>query len=92
VPPDEAQGEFIGLARLSAAGAARFVARYHQRRQALAGRPYGTAPRFEVSYVTDLFNDLIDGGEALSAAYIDGQWREIDTVEDLARAKEVVTW
>jgi NDP-sugar pyrophosphorylase family protein len=45
-----------------------------------------------VAYLTDLLNDLIDAGEVMRPAFIDGGWREIDTVEDLERAKAVVSW
>lgn len=92
VPPHEAAGEFIGLGRVSAEGAERMRARFHERRRALSGQPYGRAPRFEQAYLTDLFNDLIDDGELMRPAFIDGGWREIDTVEDLERARAVVDW
>ncbi len=92
VPPAQATGEFIGLAHFSARAVEQMRARYHERRRALAGKPYGTAKTFEVAYVTDLLNDLIDGGEVMRPAFIDGGWREIDTVEDLERAKAVVSW
>jgi choline kinase len=90
MPPAEATGEFIGLARFSAAAAERMRAQYHKRRG--EGGPYGRAPRFAVSYLTDLLNDLIDGGETMRPAFIDGGWREIDTVEDLERARQIVDW
>jgi choline kinase len=92
MPPEQATGEFIGLARFSARAAAKFRERYHERRRELAGKPYGRAPRFEVSYVTDLLNDLIATGEVMRPAFIDGGWREIDTVEDLARARKIIDW
>jgi choline kinase len=92
VPPEQATGEFIGLARFSAAAVERMRARYHQRRQALWGQPYGRAPLFQKAYLTDLLNDLIATGEVMRPAFIDGGWREIDTVEDLERAKPVVSW
>jgi hypothetical protein len=40
--------------------------------------------------LTDLLNDLIATGELMRPAFIDGGWREIDTVEDLERAARVV--
>ncbi len=92
MPPEEASGEFIGLARFSARGADELRARFRQRRAELAGKPYGRAPRFEVAYLTDLLNDLIATGALMRPAFIDGGWREIDTVEDLERAKSVVSW
>ena len=92
VPPAEASGEFIGLARFSERAAEQMRARYHMRKNSLSGKPYGRAPRFEVAYLTDLLNDLIESGEIMRPAFIDGGWREIDTVEDLERAKSVVSW
>jgi choline kinase len=92
VPADEATGEFIGLARFSARAAVQMRERYHSRKRTLGDQPYGTAKRFQVAYVTDLLNDLIDDGVAMYPAFIDGGWREIDTVEDLERAKSVVDW
>ena len=92
VPADEASGEFIGLARFSARAVEVMRARFHERKKALWGQPYGRAPRFEVAYLTDLLNDLIASGEIMRPAFIDGGWREIDTVEDLERAKSVVSW
>jgi choline kinase len=92
VPPAEAVGEFIGLMRVSAAGAEKMRARFHERRVTFAGQPYGRAPRFEVAYLTDLLNDLIESGVEMRPAFIDGGWREIDTVEDLERARAVVDW
>jgi choline kinase len=94
IPAAEATGEFIGLAAFSAAAAERMCKNFHRRREELGGRdlPYGRAPRFEVAYLTDLLNDLIDQGERMLPAFIDGGWREIDTVEDLERARGVVSW
>ena len=92
MPAEEATGEFIGLARFSARAAERMRERFHARRAEHAGKPYGRAPRFEVAYLTDLLNDLIESGEVMRPAFIDGGWREIDTVEDLERAKGVVSW
>jgi choline kinase len=92
LPPEQASGEFIGLAAFSARAAARMCERFHARRRELSGKPYGRAPSFEVAYLTDLLNDLIDDGERMVPAFIDGGWREIDTVEDLERAKKVVDW
>jgi choline kinase len=94
MPPEEATGEFIGLARFSAAAAQRMRETFHRRREELSGHnmAYGRAPRFEVAYLTDLLNDLIDQGDIMRPTFIDGGWREIDTVEDLERAKSVVSW
>ena len=56
--------------------------------------PYGRAPRLQVAYLTDLFNDLIEQGFPIHAVEIaqPRSWREIDTVQDFERAAAVVTW
>ena len=92
VARDEAHGEFIGLARFSAAAAARMRAAYHEVRARGLAEPFGTAPRFEVAYLTDLLNHLIAAGEVMRSVEIDGGWREIDTPQDLERAREIVDW
>ena len=92
VPVELATGEFIGLAHFSAKAVEQMRERYHRRKKELDGKPYGTAKTFQVAYVTDLLNDLIDDGVVMRPAFIDGGWREIDTVEDLERAKGVVSW
>ena len=33
-----------------------------------------------------------DSGEIMRPAFIDGGWREIDTVEDLHRAQQLIDW
>ena len=89
VPVDEANGEYIGLFRASAQGAKRLLDRYKERVATHLDRPYGTSPTLRRAYVTDLFNDLLDDGVEINVAYIDGGWREIDTVQDLHRAEEL---
>jgi L-glutamine-phosphate cytidylyltransferase len=93
LPPEEAAGEFIGLAKISAAGAARFTAAWRELEASYAGRddePFQRAPQWRNAYLTDLLQHLIDGGERMMPVYIDGMWREIDTVQDLHRAEETV--
>jgi choline kinase len=90
VPPEQAAGEFIGLARFSAEA----MRRMHEEWQRLAAegldRPFGLAPRLEVAYLTDMLNHLIEQGADMRPVYIDGRWREIDTEQDLARAEEAL--
>jgi choline kinase len=93
LPPEDAVGEYIGLTRLGARGV-RTVAntldqiahRYHGRDDT----PFQRATRYRNAYVTDLWQELIDGGVRVDPVLIDGQWREIDTGQDLARARELV--
>jgi choline kinase len=91
VPVGEAVGEFTGLAKFSAAGAAALRAVWHA---ALARggleRPFGRAATLRQAYLSDALNALAANGVALAPLFVDGQWREIDTEEDLARAHAAV--
>jgi choline kinase len=89
-----AAGEFIGLAHFSAAGAAALMEIW---RSALAGpgpeAPFGRAPTLRQAYLTDALNAMAGQGARLLPVFIDGQWREIDTPEDLAAAgRAVADW
>jgi choline kinase len=91
--PADAIGEFIGLVKLSASGARTLRARIEQRLQDYAGRehePYQRAASFRNGYLTDVLQDLIDTGTDMHPVLIDGQWREIDTPQDLERAGHLV--
>lgn len=89
LPPDEAVGEYIGLTRLTPEGSAWAGAALDEALARYAGRdhePYQRAARFRNAYLTDLWQELIDAGRPLTPVLIRGQWREIDTGQDLARA------
>jgi choline kinase len=95
LPAEQAVGEFIGLAKLSAAGTAVLVDAWRALARAYAGRedqPFVRAPTWRVAYLTDLLQYVIDSGTPVAPVYIDGQWREIDTVQDLERAEAEITW
>lgn len=90
VGPDGAHGEFIGLARYSAAGAEAMRSAWRRLRKEYDGRehePFAHSPAFVRSYLCDLFQHLIDQGVEVRHADIDGRWREIDTLQDLERAE-----
>jgi choline kinase len=88
VPREQAAGEFIGLAHFSPAGAAALRAEW--KRALGAGGleiPYGRAPALRHAYLTDALNAIADGGRRMAPVFIDGEWREIDTGQDLASAE-----
>ncbi len=90
LPPAEAIGEFIGLVRLGSRGAAtcaRSLAALAQRFASREDEPFQRATRYRNAYLTDLLQHLIDGGIRIDPILIDGQWREIDTGQDLDRAR-----
>ena len=91
VAREKAAGEFIGLAHFSAVGAAALRAVWDG--AVSAGgleAPFGLAPTLRQAYLTDALNALADQGVWLEPVFIDGQWREIDTPQDLAAAEKTV--
>jgi choline kinase len=94
LPPADAVGEYIGLCHLSARGAATVANTLSQLAQRFAGRedePFQRAARYRNAYQTDLWQQLIDAGLPVHPIFIDGQWREIDTGQDLERARELLS-
>lgn len=81
-------GEFIGLAKYSARGAALLREVWQDVRQRLEDdAPFQAAARFRKAYLSDLFEEIIERGHPVGLVTIDGGWREIDTVEDLERVR-----
>jgi choline kinase len=90
VSPDEAAGEFIGLARFSSEGARALRTVWQEAAADGLDRPFGAAPSLRQAYLSDALNALAARGVPLLPVFIDGSWREIDTEEDLARAHGLV--
>lgn len=88
---DETQGEFIGLAKFSKKGAEILKSNYHGLLREYQDKPnmfFQNAKEFERAYLTDIMQELIDRGEMVVNIDIQGNWIEIDTEDDLERAKK----
>lgn len=93
LPAEHAWGEFIGLAKLSAAGTGWLAQAWRELCERYAGRehePFQRAASFRNAYLTDMLQHLIDQGRPLTPVAIRGAWREIDTVQDLTRAHSLL--
>ncbi len=88
IPYDDATGEFIGVAKFTARGAAQLREHYHRRRQAFWDKPYREAPVFQKAYMIHLLQDMIEQGVALGHADTPGLYREIDTQQDMDLAQK----
>jgi NDP-sugar pyrophosphorylase family protein len=91
--PDDAIGEYIGLTRLGERGVrtvANTLDQLAHRFAATPDAPFQRAARYQNAYLTDLWQQLIDSGVRVDPILIDGEWREIDTGQDLARARQLV--
>jgi len=88
VAAKKAVGEFIGLAHFSPAGAAGLTKTWQDALKAGGlDAPFGRAKTLRQAYLTDALNAMAAVGERLAPVYIDGEWREIDTQQDLAAAE-----
>lgn len=85
-------GEFLGLFRLSRAGAERFRARFEDLDAALGatGQPFQRAREWRKAYVTDFFTELMSQGETVECALIERGWAEVDAVQDYERLPEML--
>jgi len=88
ISEDDAHGEYIGVAKFSAAGAARLRKFYERRQAEFAGRPWREAASFEKAYKILLFQDMIDEGERFTHVDTAGGYIEVDTQQDFEYAQK----
>jgi choline kinase len=88
IPPSEASGEFIGVMKLNAFGAARFLGAFDDARAAtVEGAVFRDGRTLEKAYLIDLLQHMLERGEPMHWVPIDGGYMEIDTTEDAAHAE-----
>lgn len=87
----DAYGEFIGLAKFSAEGAADLRSLYHNRRQEFAGQPYRDARSFEKAYLIHMLQDMIECGHEMAHVDTPGGYIEVDTQQDFEYARDFWT-
>lgn len=85
---DAAIGEYIGVARFSAAGARALRHHYHRLRARLDGQVWKDGATFDRAYLIHLYEELLAEGEILHMVTTDGQYMEVDTEEDFVLANE----
>ena len=88
IEPDAAYGEYIGVAKFSATGAAELCRHYQRCKDAHAGRSFREAAVFEKAYLIHLFQDMIEAGVSFAHVDTPGGYMEIDTQQDLDLAQE----
>jgi len=87
VRPEEAHGEFIGLAKFTKAGIKVMRAAYHRVADECPNEPFHNAASLDKAYMTDMIQELVDIGSPVKSVDIAGGWMEIDTPQDLERAQ-----
>jgi choline kinase len=87
IPENDARGEYIGVAKFSAAGAARLRDHYHRCRREFSGLPWREAATFEKAYLILLFQEMIECGERFTHIDTPGGYIEVDTQQDFEYAR-----
>ncbi len=84
--PKNKQGEFIGLWKFTPKGINIFLKYFDRLNSTLKMTdPYQNAKEWQKSYITDIFQEMIDKGEKLYCVLIQKNWKEFDTVQDFLR-------
>lgn len=85
VPPDEATGEFIGMALFSERGS-RLLRETHEHLRRAGGGALHESETLDRAAFTDILQELVKGGQEVSCVNVYKGWLEIDTFEDYQRA------
>lgn len=88
VTPEEAHGEFIGMAKFSQKGVDILKSVYGSAKEKYGNGPFHTAKSFQKAYLTDMLQEIINNGHTVVPVRIQGDWMEMDTPQDLERAKK----
>src|SRR5436190_5488165 len=88
ISESEAHGEYIGVAKFSAAGASRLRDHYHRCQGEFAGQPWREAAVFEKAYLILLFQEMIECGERFTHVDTPGGYIEVDTQQDFEYARK----
>ncbi len=86
IRPEEAHGEFIGMMMVSERGAEILRERYAAAVARGRDLPFQEAPSLARASLTDLVQEIIDGGEPVSSVDLYKGWMEVNTFEDYQRA------
>lgn len=87
IPTEQAHGEYIGVAKFTAAGAASLRDHYQRCRGIHAGKPFREAAVFEKAYLIHLLQEMIEAGIPMAPVETRGEYMEIDTQQDFELAR-----
>ncbi len=82
-------GEFLGIIKLSNIGSKKILDLFNMLNSSYQGK-FHDAPSFQKAYLTDIIDELIQTTKNVNPIFIDGNWCEIDTLEDLEIASEKI--
>lgn len=90
--PKHKHGEFIGLWKFTSEGVKTFLKHFDRLNSTLKKTdPYQKAKEWQKSYITDIFQEMIDKGEMIHCVLIKKNWMEFDTAQDFKNIEKNMT-
>lgn len=86
--PDQQIGEFMGIMKLSKNGAKILLDQFLFLHANHKGS-FHNSSSLQEAYITDMLQNLIDSGIEIKPIFVNGDWFEIDTPEDLQLAENL---
>jgi choline kinase len=87
LPSEEADGEFIGVMKLSAAGAGDLTRAFDEAERRYGGGLFREGRTFQKAYLIDLLAEMLEQGARMERENTPGGYMEIDTLQDLSMAE-----
>lgn len=88
IPSEQADGEFIGVMKLSKQGSGDFLRAFDQAEQSYGGGMFREGRTFQKAYLLDLLAEMLEQGTAMQHEDTLGGYMEIDTLQDLSMAEK----
>lgn len=85
--PGQQLTEFLGMMKLSKIGSEIMLKKYNDLQKS-HHKKFHTASSLDQAYLTDMLQELIDSGINVQPIFIQGNWYEIDTLQDLEIVKQ----
>lgn len=87
IAPESAQGEFIGVMKMTAAGAGELLGAFDEAEKVHRGQVFREGRLFERAYLIDMLQHMLERGTAIHRVDMHGGYMEIDTLEDASLAQ-----
>ena len=88
IASEAAAGEFIGVTKVTPAGAERLLEAFDEARGLFAGKEFREGRSFEKAYLIDLFQWMLERGAPFHRVDTPGGYMELDTLQDLSMAED----
>jgi choline kinase len=88
IPSEQADGEFIGVMKLSKQGAGDFLGAFDQAERSYGGGMFREGRTFQKAYLLDLLAEMLEQGTSMQHEDTRGGYMEIDTLQDMSMAEK----